>query len=410
MMQPGKKNRETFIPIQQLLNEKQPSFALFALAFRPFFLFASLFSALHILLWVYVWLGKWIPDPNIQPSFWHAHEMIFGYAFGIVTGFLLTAVTNWTGLKTPSGKPLIVMFSLWLVARLCFLFGLHYFYISAICDVLFAITVLIAFSLPVIKSKNKRQHGFIAKLALIVLTNALFYFGALTENALYERYAIYFGLYLILAIVLVMGRRVIPFFTKRALNLSEDIKNPIWLDISSIVLFAAFAIWDSFFPFSHPIGLAVISFFLFVLYAIRLCFWYQKGLFAHPLIWVLWLANAVFFTGFLLKVLELFGKIPPYLATHAFTMGGIGLMTVGMMARVSLGHTGRNVFAPPKAITPMFLCILLAIILRLVLPLFDKTYRIGIMSSATFWALAMLIFVAVYAGMLIKPRIDCKAG
>ncbi|PID65117.1 MAG: NnrS family protein [Gammaproteobacteria bacterium] len=421
MPQPSPPERKTTcIQIDNLNNTPLPAFSLFEFAFRPFFLFAALFSIIHLLLWVLVWLGKiqlTLPAAGLSPFLWHGHEMVFGYGLAIVIGFLLTAVTNWTGQKTMIRTPLMLFFCLWLVARIAFFIGGNGFYVAAIADITVALWFLVDFTRPVLQTRNHRQYGFIGKIAALIFANGLFYLdilGVLPQGISQgisqgASQGVYLGLYLLLAIVLVMGRRVFPFFTKRALGLKNDLKNPYWLDLSSIILFTIFCLWDVFFTANHY--LALLSVILFFLYGLRLVNWYGQGLFKHPLIWVLWLANAIFFSGFLLKAAAIMGWINPFLNIHAFALGGIGLMTLGMMARVSLGHTGRNVFSPPKIVTPIFILFIMATFARVVFPLFfAQQYRLWIMLSLMLWAAAFLLFIISYAKALITPRVDGKPG
>lgn len=405
----------TLIHINETLPYKHlPRFALFEFAFRPFFLFAVLFSLIHLLLWVMIWLGKVsIPTlpiiTTLTPFLWHGHEMVFGYGYGVIIGFLLTAVTNWTGQKTPIRLPLALMFTLWLIARIGFITGGYGFIVAVVSESALGIWVLWAFTAPVIISGNQRQWGFVGKLALFIVANGLFYLGIFGVLSNAGHHGVFLGLYLVLAVVMVMGRRVIPFFTKRALGLSGDIANPRWLDLSSLVLFTLFCLWDVFFTPNQVLG--YLSLGLFILYSIRLFNWYQSGLFKHTLIWVLWVANAILFSGFLLKALSIFMGLNPFLAIHAFALGGVGVMTFGMMSRVSLGHTGRNVFKPSRLLIVIFLLLVLTAVVRVILPLFwVEYYRYWIMISATLWVIAGLIFLIIYTPILIRPRADGKPG
>lgn len=406
--------KPTLIPIKNttVLRQQPKKFALFESAFRPFFLLASVFSIIHLIIWVLTYLGHYLPNinhVNINTFLWHGHEMVFGYAYAVIAGFLLTAVTQWTGQKTLTKKPLFILVCLWLLARVGFLFGGVGFIIAAIGDILVTIWVCIAFTQPVIKSKNHRQYGFISKLVLLLLAQIVFYLGLFEILNQGTTYGIYLGFYLCLAIVLTMGRRVIPFFTQRALNLPKEMRNPQWLDRGSLLLFTIFSLWDTFVP--NQAGLVIVAIALFILYSIRSFNWYAKGLFQHSLIWSLWLSNVVLTGGFLLKATAIWGFNSPFLALHAFAFGGIAMMTLAMMARVGLGHTGRSVFNPSKWLPVVFYFILFAAIVRVILPLIiPEAYRILIMSSATLWMSAFVIFLSIYAPILIKPKADGTTG
>ncbi len=407
-------NKGQFIDVNNLLDRKkeQPNVALFKKAFRPFFILAVIFASIHIPYWLHVYQGKIelsLPV-NLAPSMWHAHEMIFGYAVAVIIAFLLTAVSNWTGQKTMTGKPLIILSALWLSSRILYFYPFSFsFIVTAILDTLVLVLFTIDFTIPIIKTRNIRQNGFVAKLVLLIIANILFYLGVfgILENGV--RYGLYLGLYLVLAVVLVLGRRVIPFFIQRGVNYSVEIKSPKWLDISSLIVFTIFTVWDVF--FTANTYLAVLSLVLFALYSIRLYFWHTVGIWKKPLLWVLWLSFFFLNAGFLLKSLAIFFGLNPYLATHAFALGGIGLVTVGMMARVSLGHTGRDVFNPPKVIKYIFMLIVAAYLFRVILPIFlPSSYMLLLVISSTFWAIAFLLFVFVYLKILIYKRPDGKEG
>lgn len=413
-----RRQQTAFVNIQDNYGntEPPPAFALFEFAFRPFFVFASLFAIIHLLFWVLVWLGSVSPTltlgkNSLSPMLWHAHEMVFGYGYGVIVGFLLTAVTNWTGQKTLIRRPLMLMVLTWGMARIGFFFGGYGFIFAAVGDLLLSIWFAIEFTRPVIISQNQRQWGFVGKLILFIIANSLFYadlFGLLKNGS---HYGVYLGFYLVLAVVMVMGRRVIPFFTQRALALSQPINNPRWLDTSSLILFTLFTLWETFFTYQYSQIMAWLCLILFILYTIRLFNWYQPGLFRHALIWVLWLSNAILYSGFLLKALSIWIPINPYLAIHAFALGGIGLMTVGMMARVSLGHTGRSVFQPPRWLSVLFILMTLAAVIRVLFPIFmPQLYRVWIMSSATLWVLTAVLFLLIYLPILLGPRADGKKG
>ncbi|NOR51056.1 MAG: NnrS family protein, partial [Gammaproteobacteria bacterium] len=201
-----------------------PKFSLFNLGFRPMFFGAGLSGMLLMLLWMGLYQFQWAPFPaTIPPIQWHAHEMIFGYAMAAVAGFLLTASKNWTGVQTIHGPPLALLFGLWLAARVLFFFDL--FIITAIIDNLFLLGVVAGVAHPVIKAKQREHTGLVAKLALIMVANILFYLGMAGQLDSGYFIGLYLGLYLILAIIFEMGRRVIGFFIERGVDEQVTLKN-----------------------------------------------------------------------------------------------------------------------------------------------------------------------------------------
>lgn len=398
-----------FLHIQQPGRKPNP-FALFNLGFRPFFLFAALFSIVSMSTWTAIYLGWATPsDSTLAPQQWHAHEMIFGYAMAVVAGFLLTAVRNWTNIPTLTGIKLALLLVTWLSARVLMLLAPDQLIPIFILDVGFNLALAIAIAIPLIQARQMKQLGIVSKIVLLGAANALFYLGALGLLEQGVRWGLYSGLYLILSLIFVMARRVVPFFIERGVGYPVQLVNHAWVDRSSLVLVLLFWLVDVFSPWT-PLAAALAA-ALFVVHAIRLVGWHTPGVWKKPLLWVLFIGYGAAVLGFLLKALSAVLPLSPYLAVHAFAVGGIGLMTVGMMARVSLGHTGRSIQEPPS-ILPLILSLLaVALVSRVLLVwVLPQWYGTWVAIAALAWVLAFAIFVASYAPMLIKPRADGQPG
>ena len=341
----------------QLEEKAPPQNPFLQLGFRPFFAVAMGFASLAMILWGLLYFTDWsLANPRYISTFWHAHEMIFGYGLAVAAGFLLTAEKNWTGIQTLHGKPLLGLLILWLLARLLpFFLEEGGMIVLAIVDLLFGLVLTIATTYPIIKAKQWHQAVFPSKIALMLISNVIFYLGLLDIWPAGLHYGLYAGFYVLLALIFTMGRRVIPFFIEKGVGVSFQPKNWRWLDVSSFVLFLAFAIADLVQSNSLiTVGLAAL---LFVLHSIRLVGWYHPNIWKKSLLWSLYLGYIWIVIGFLLKSLSLIFSISPFLSLHSFSVGGIGLITIGMMSRITLGHTGRNVFNPPKILTLVFLFI-----------------------------------------------------
>lgn len=387
------------------------SFALFDLGFRPFFSGAGIFSVISMLLWFLMYVYKLpILGAQVNPILWHAHEMIFGYTMAVIAGFLLTAVRNWTGVTTYSGSWLVATLACWVVARLAWYLPMDAsLQLAAIADLVFMVLLVVGISLPVIQSRQWMQFGIIAKVTTLLIANMLFYMGALGYLEQGERWGIYIGLYLILALIFVMVRRVLPFFIEKGVDESFKPRNSRWLDMATLVLFVIWAILDIFMSLS-PL-LVAVSVGLFLLHLWRLVGWYTPGIWQKPLLWSVYVAYGFLTTGFLLKAFSSLHWLPPSVSLHAFTVGGIGLMTLGMMSRVSLGHTGRNVFEPPEVLTLLFSIMVFDVLFRVAIPLVDAThYSQWIGRSQLLWVLSFAIFSLAYVPMLCRPRIDGRLG
>jgi uncharacterized protein involved in response to NO len=390
----------------------RPQDVFLSLGFRPFFTAAAVFALLSMLAWmlVYVFARGW-PSVGLPAVVWHAHEMIYGYAMAVIAGFLLTAVRNWTGVATPQGLPLLLLLLVWAAGRLLILGGTHTTLAgAAVADTLFAILLLIAIARPVIKARQWQQTGILSKVALLPCANLLFYAAALGYFPQAERAGLYSGLYLVVALILVMARRVLPFFIEKGVGYSVHLINRRWLDSAGLVLFFLFWIADVLQPDS-PAG-AALSGLLCVLHALKMAGWYTPGIWQRPLLWSLYGGYGFLVIGFALKAAVPVSGVSPLLAVHAFAYGGIGLFTLGMMTRVSIAHTGRDILAPFPLLFWMFAALLVGATVRVLLPLVEPArYLFWIGLSQTLWIAAFAAFLFACLPMLLKPsRGDGRAG
>ncbi|HEB58604.1 MAG TPA: NnrS family protein [Gammaproteobacteria bacterium] len=400
-----------------MLNIDEPHdyrIALHHLGFRPFFLLAGLAAGALMAAWALVYLlDQSLPQTERLPaSWWHGHEMIFGYAMAVIAGFLLTAVRNWTGVQTLHGWPLLALAVLWLLARLM-PFIAHPDALGAmmVLDLAFGVGLVAALLVPIVKVRQWKHLLLWLLVVLLVAANALFYAGLFVgdDTMFLVQRALLGGLYLIVALILLMGRRVIPFFIEKGVGEGPPPRNHAWLDLTVSLLLVAFILLEVFDLL--PGLLAVLALALAVLHSVRLAGWHHPGIWSRPLLWILFVAYAWIIIGFALRAIDVFYPLNPYLFMHAFAAGGIGLMTLGMMARVALGHTGRNVFDPPRVLGWMFGLAVAASLVRVIPALFTtRYYEVWIGISQGLWIAAFSWFFVLYAPMLIKPRVDGRYG
>jgi uncharacterized protein involved in response to NO len=397
-----------------MLQIEQPQhyrYALDHLGFRPFFLLGALFSIFAVAVWAWLFrTGGHLPVTELSALNWHAHEMIYGYGLAVIAGFLLTAVRNWTGVTTLHGKPLLLLALLWLLARMMpFISHPDALAVMAILDLLFSLWLCWEIFRPIYQVKQWQHLGIVAKVMLLLVGQCFFYlglFGVLEQGV---QWGLYTGLYIIVSLILLMGRRVIPFFIEKGVGYPVAIRNFKWVDISSLVLMLLLWLFAVFVENRLPLAISALA--LFAIHAIRLWGWYTRGIWAKPLLWVLFLAYGWLVAGFLLTALGALGVSSPLFGVHALGYGGIGMLTLGMMARVALGHTGRNVFDPPKALIPIFALLFAGAVVRVVLPmLFPSHYLNLILLSQLLWIAAFVPFAFIYAPMLVKPRVDGTYG
>jgi uncharacterized protein involved in response to NO len=385
--------------------------AILALGFRPFFLGASALSVVAVGLWLGVYgLGFPVSFATLSPALWHAHELIYGYAMAVIAGFLLTAVKNWTGIQTARGWKLLAMFSLWAIARITLFFGDTFIAVAAVADLVFVTALCIGVIIPVWRSKQWRQLAILSKLVLLGVANLLFYAGSLGFLQEGSRWGVYMGLYLVVGLILTMGRRVIPGFIERGVGYAVELRNRRWVDLSSMVLFVLFFVLDTFTAFKGIAGWTAAA--LFVVHSVRAIGWHTFGIWTKPLLWSLYLAHLFITLGFGLYALNALADIGPYfLGIHAFAVGGIGIITMSMMARVSLGHTGRDVHAPPGSIRWALALVLIAAVVRVLVPMGDGQHYPALMVlSAALWICGFVLFAWVQLPILTRPRQDGLPG
>ncbi len=398
--------------------DRPPPFALFQLGFRPFFLGAAGYGVIAVLVWLLIYNLQVRPEMIHlwqNPFWWHGHEMVFGYAMAVVAGFLLTATMNWTGVQTLRNRPLVILALGWLLARVLPWISVVPLMVTALFDLLFLLALTIAVTCPLYKARQWDQiRIFTSKLGLIFLCNLTFYLGLFDVIEHGERIGLYGGIYLILALILTLGRRVFPFFIERGIAVSNPdhpvvLKNSKFLDLSSLVLFLTLAIVDLF--ASHGVAIALLAASLVVIHTVRFINWYTPQIWNNSLLWVLMVGYGWLIAGFLFKALSVTGLVSPMVALHAFTYGAIGTVTIGMMARVTLGHTGRNVFDPPEGLHWMFALMTIGTAVRVLLPMVLPTYQMSLMLiSQLLWVGAFLLFLLRFAPMLIRPRVDGRPG
>ncbi|NOU24427.1 MAG: NnrS family protein [Methylotenera sp.] len=385
-------------------------FALFNLGFRPFFLGASIFAIFSIFAWMLAYFSfSKVIVTNISLSQWHAHEMLYGYGMAVVAGFLLTAVKNWTGIATLHGKPLMVLFLLWCSARLLFLFGTDFLAWAAVADLLFGLMLIVAIAIPIVKAKQWIQLAVVSKIILLWVGNWLFYLGCFGVISSGMLYAINGAVLLFISLILMIGRRVIPFFIERGVDYKIQLKQYKWLDISILVVFLALFLNVIFIQNAAVTTLS--AGILFTLNGYRLYNWHTVGLWRVPLLWSLYLSAWLINLGFLCYGLQALWSHLPVLTLHIFTVGGIGLMTLSMMSRVALGHTGRDVRKPSRWLSLAFAGMLASVIFRAVLPMALSQYYVNwVFIASVFWIVSFAIFVVIYAPILLKPRADGTYG
>ena len=377
-----------------------PGPVLLATGFRPFFLGAALFAVVSIPLWmVLLTAGGRTGLPGAQ---WHAHEMVFGYGGAVLAGFLLTAVRHWSGGRaTAANLPLALLVLAWLAGRIVHLPGVaDVGALAAAPDVAWLLGVTVAIGRPLVAAGSKRNYGFLLALpALTGLTVAL-HLGRWDGSFLLE-----LALMIFVAILAVVGGRIVPLFTRNArpalgVESIAAVEPLVPLGLALVVIA----------PFLRSIPGARAVFLVIggAILVARMSRWRALGTRDEPLLWILHVGCWWLPLGLFLLAAGAMGWIPLAVGTHALGAGALGSLTVGMLARVSLGHTGRPLTAPRSA-TIAFVAVVLAGILRTVAPLFGTPTGM-LHGASTLWAVGFLAFLIGYARILVTPRADGKPG
>jgi uncharacterized protein involved in response to NO len=400
------------LPLDAGASERRarPRFALSAKGFRPFFFVASVFAALMVPLWLCVLEGSLGSKSALAPTYWHAHEMIFGFAVAVVAGFLLTAVGNWTKRETLVGAPLLALAALWIGGRVVVSFpALIGREASAAIDLAFLPALGAALARPLVAAKNRRNFVMLAVLAALFACNLMMHLDALgVASADWQRRGAVVAVDVVIVLALVIAGRVLPMFTRNATRIGS-IRSVPALDVLAIGSMLIVTIVDAAAPSAGLRGaLAAIA---GALAAARTVHWGARRSTRDPLLWILHAGYLWIPAGLLLRAAAAFdGAIPPSLATHAFTVGAIGALTLGMMARVALGHTGRPLVAG-KAATAAFVMIVVAALARVVMPIVAPgAYLASLVAAAALWSAAFATYAASYARILFAPRVDGKPG
>lgn len=385
------------------------SFALFALGFRPFFLAAALAAVALMALWLADYGGAFAFRNYYGGTYWHGHEMVFGYTAAVVAGFLLTAVRNWTSLDTPRGGSLAALVALWLAGRVApFASSVLPGGLIAALDTAFLPVLAASLALPLLRRRQWRNLPFVPILLFLAAANALVHLDVLGVLPGGAKAGLYLGVNLIVLLIVVVGGRVIPFFTERALrNARPRVWRPVeWVSIGSVAALAILAAMSA-----APTLIMVVASAAALAHAVRLWGWSDRRLWSVPLLWILYVGYGWLVIGFAAQAISVAAMVRPQLALHAFTAGAIGALTLGMMARVSLGHTGRPLQAAPPLVGA-FVLVNAAAVMRVVggwcLP--DEWYVPLIVAAGAAWIAAFVLFLTVYAPILVEPRADGRAG
>jgi uncharacterized protein involved in response to NO len=380
--------------------------AILTYGFRPFFFGAAVWAALAMVLWVPMLSGHLILPTAFDPVSWHAHEFLFGYLGAVIAGFLLTAVPNWTGRLPIVGWPLAGLFVLWLLGRGAVTVSLHLPpVVVAIADLALPMALGAVIAREIIAGKNWRNLMVLGMLAVFAAGNAVFHWEAARGLYPAQGYGLRLGLAAAMMMIAVIGGRVVPSFTRNALVRRGPGRLPAppmqgFDKLALLVLLAALLLWVAL-PFSRIAGAALALAGL--LHLVRLARWAGERSLHEPLLLVLHVAYALLPLGALVMAAE--GLRGDHLgmtaAQHVWMAGAIGLMTLAVMTRATLGHTGRDLTAGAGTIA-IFAALLVAVVARLAAGVLPGQVSLLHVLSALAWIGAFGGFVLIYGPLLLR--------
>ena len=353
-----------------------------------------------------LWPTSWQQD--ISPHWWHAHEMLFGFAMPVVAGFLLTAVATWTDTPGTRGWRLKVLFVLWLAARLLLWLFPQWLLQAWLAEMLFFMLLMLELGQRVWAKRQWRNMLFLPVLLALALFDSASYWNV--DEPVTSARLHYGAVWMITTLVVIVGGRVIPLFTANRLGL-EIAPLPTWFEylaIGSVILIGlvtAIWPWRQLSPWAELLLLSACATHLY-----RLGHWQGWMTLRTPLLWSMHLSYLCIPLTMLGLVLSGSDPVTSKNMIHLLAIGAIGGMIIAMMSRVSLGHTGRPLDVPTYIATA-FALVILAALIRAVLPIVAVSLTsMAWRFSAGLWILAFGGFIYRYLPILTRPRVDGKPG
>ncbi|MDE3239268.1 MAG: NnrS family protein [Paracoccaceae bacterium] len=378
--------------------------ALFVYGFRPFFLGGAIWAALAMALWIGMLGGALALPTAFDPVSWHAHEFLFGYLGAVLAGFLTTAVPNWTGRMPIVGRPLAALFALWVAGRVAVaMSAVLPPPLAAAVDLAFPVVFAMAIGREIVAGRNWRNLGILALLVTFILANALFHWEAARGEFAAEGTGLRLGLAAALMMVALIGGRIVPSFTRNWLVKRGEARLPAppmqrFDKLPLGTLLCALVVWVVL-PKGWPT--TVLLSLAGVLHIVRLWRWRGGLTLAEPVVFVLHAAYAFLPLG---AFAEAVGAVAPgVMATggqHLWMAGAVGLMTLAVMTRATLGHTGQALTAGPGTIA-VYLALILAVLARLVAGMVPAVAMPLYHVAGAAWIAAFAGYAILYGPLLL---------
>jgi uncharacterized protein involved in response to NO len=385
------------------------SWPIFSTSFRPFFLLGSLYAGLAILVWLPVFLGELTLTTAFAPRDWHVHEMLYGYLPAVITGFLFTAIPNWTGRLPVQGKPLLGLVVLWLAGRVCVTFSVETGWLTAmLVDTSFLLLVAVAAAREIIAGRKWGNLNVVVLILLLLAGNVAFHLEAHFNGT--ADVSIRVGIAVVVMLISLIGGRIIPSFTRNWLARENPGRLPAPFARFDMLVVAIGALALVFWIFK-PDGAAAgyVLALAGCLHLIRLGRWAGDRTWRERLVLILHVGYAFVPIGFLLNAASAFGSVPASAGMHAWMVGAAGVMTLAVMTRATLGHTGQELTASVST-QIIYVAAVVAALAR-ICAVIEPVHGEPLLDLAAFaWVAAFVGFAISFGPVLISYDKRTKQG
>lgn len=387
-----------------------PSHPVLDLAFRPFFILGSLFSIIALILWAVLLSNYDLVNPVYPVQLWHGHEMLYGFVAAFLVGFLLTAIQNWTGLRSVHGLTLLLLVMLWLAGRMVMWPGIEiHGWLRFVADGSFLL--LSAFFVGRLLQRKAQKRNYFAVVALLILLvdNFIFHYALHDGNGQVARQSLYSVVFVITLMMTVIGGRVIPMFTANTTQIPARPRKA-WLDKTGLGLLWLIVMLFllQLQPYLKNEILATLLLLAALFVVLRCSQWRLMSTWRYPLLWSLHLAYWCIPLALSLLALHYAGWLALSPGLHVLTVGAMAGLILAMIARVSLGHTGRRIIAG-RLITVALVMIFLAAVVRVPMAALLSEHNPAVWYlSITLWVIAFSLFLYRYVPILTSARVDLK--
>lgn len=387
--------------------------AIFSFGFRPLFLIAALWAAVAMVIWLALLSGLADIPSRFDPVTWHVHEFLFGYLSAVIAGFLLTAVPNWTGRLPVVGWSLAGLSSLWLLGRVAIaLSSALPVIVVAVADLVFLAVLWLVVLREIVEGKNWRNLPVLALVGILMLANGLYHFEAANGDDAAQGYGLRLGVSVAVVLICLIGGKIIPSFTRNWLvkQGAKDLPTPPMQRYDKLVIAITILTLLSWTINPEHDLVALMLFALGGLHLRRLWRWKGLSCVREPLVWVLHVAYVFIPLGAIcVGTSSLAPSILSYAAAlHVWTAGAVGLMTVAVMTRASLGHSGHALHSG-AATTAIYLSLVASVFARVAADLAPNLRMELLDASALLWVSCFAGFVCAYGPMLMRPKQDANA-